>query len=125
VNKFALELLAKSRIDVSGLRSKGCAEFARPGAPVMDFVFTVCDSAAGEPCPVWPGQPMTAHWGVDDPAKVQGTDEHKRQAFKSALAHLSARINLFMNLPLQKLDRLALKNRLDEIGKTGSELKIT
>ena len=125
VNPLALELLAKSRIDVSGLRSKGWEEFAKPGAPVMDFVFTVCDSAAGEPCPVWPGQPMTAHWGVEDPAKVQGSDEEKRRAFKSALAHLCARINLFMNLPLQKLDRLALKDRLNEIGKAGSELKIT
>jgi len=125
VNQFALELLAKNSIDVSGLRSKGWEEFARPGAPVMDFVFTVCDSAAGEPCPVWPGQPMTAHWWVDDPAKVQGSDEQKRRAFKGALAHLSARINLFMNLPIQKLDRLALEDGLNEIGKLGSELKIT
>ncbi len=116
VNPFALELLAKSRIDTNGLRSKSWDEFAQPGAPQMDFVFTVCDSAAAEPCPYWPGQPMTAHWGVPDPAAVQGSDEEKRRAFRDALSVLSARINLLVNLPMDKLDRLAIKKKLDEIG---------
>jgi protein-tyrosine-phosphatase len=118
VNPFALELLAKSRIDTAGLRSKSWDEFAQPGAPKMDFVFTVCDNAAAEPCPYWPGQPMTSHWGVPDPAAVEGSDEEKRKAFLSALSVLSARINLFINLPVEKLDRLAIKNELDEIGTT-------
>ena len=123
VNQFALELLAKNRLDTAGLRSKSWDEFARPGAPEMDFVFTVCDQAAGEVCPMWPGQPMTAHWGVDDPAKVEGTDEHKRRAFMRAFSELSTRINLFLSLPLGKLDRLALKKKLAEIGRIGTEAK--
>lgn len=123
VNPFALEILEKNRIDVSNLRSKSWDEFARPGAPFMHFVFTVCDQAAGEVCPVWPGQPVTAHWGVDDPAKVQGADAEKRQAFMRAFAVLSTRINLLLNLPLDKLDRLALKNKLEEIGRSGTEVK--
>ena len=118
VNPFALELLAKNRIGTAGLRSKNWDEFARPGAPAMDFVFTVCDQAAGEMCPVWPGRPMTAHWGVDDPARAEGTDEEKRKAFLKAFAGLSTRINLFLNLPLDKIDRLALGRKLGEIGKT-------
>jgi protein-tyrosine-phosphatase len=121
VNPFALELLEKSGIDTAGLRSKNWNEFAAPGAARMDFVFTVCDSAAAEPCPYWPGQPMTAHWGVPDPAAVDGSDEEKRRAFRSALAVLSTRINLLMNLPVEKLDRLAIKKRLDEIGASGRE----
>jgi protein-tyrosine-phosphatase len=121
VNPFALELLARNRIDASSARSKSWDEFAAPGSPVMDFVFTVCDQAAGEACPVWPGQPMTAHWGVDDPAKVEGSDEAKRKAFARAFTELSTRINLFLSLPLAKLDRLALKRRLDQIGRVGSE----
>lgn len=120
VNPFALELLAKSRIDTAGLRSKSWDEFARPGAPQMDFVFTVCDSAAAEPCPYWPGQPMTAHWGVPDPAAEEGDDD-KRRAFRQALTVLSTRINLLINLPIDKLDRLALKRKLDEVGRTGQE----
>jgi protein-tyrosine-phosphatase len=123
VNPFALELLAKHRLDSAGLRSKSWDEFAQAGAPVMDFVFTVCDQAAGEVCPMWPGQPMTAHWGVDDPAKVEGSDEHKRKAFMRAFAELSTRINLFLCLPLDKLDRLALKKKLAEIGRVGTEAK--
>jgi protein-tyrosine-phosphatase len=119
VNAYAIDLLVKSRIDVSGLRSKSWDEFAAPGAPVMDFVFTVCDQAAGEVCPMWPGQPITAHWGVDDPAKIEGADEHKRKAFLRAFTELSTRINLFVNLPLAKLDRLALTRKLDDIGKAG------
>jgi arsenate reductase len=118
VNPIALELLAQSRIDTAGLRSKSWDEFAQPGAPSMDFVFTVCDNAAAEPCPYWPGQPMTAHWGVPDPAAVEGSGEDKRLAFRRALSVLSTRINLLLNLPVDKLDRLALKTRLDEIGTT-------
>jgi arsenate reductase len=121
VNPFALELLERSRIDTAGLRSKSWDEFARPGAPQMDFVFTVCDNAAAETCPYWPGQPMTAHWGVADPAAVEGSDDDKRRAFRQAFSALSARINLFINLPMDKLDRLALTKRLQEIGKTGQE----
>ena len=121
VNPYALDLLAKNRLDTEGLRSKSWDEFAVPGAPVMDFVFTVCDQAAGEVCPIWPGQPMTAHWGVDDPAKVGGRDEHKRKAFLRAFSELSTRINLFTSLPLHKLDRLALKKKLDEIGVSRAE----
>jgi len=120
VNPFALEILAKNRIDTSNLRSKSWDEFARPGAPRMHFVFTVCDQAAGEVCPAWPGQPVTAHWGVDDPARAIGTDAETRQAFMRAFAVLSTRINLLLNLPLDKLDRLVLKNKLDEIGRSGA-----
>jgi arsenate reductase len=116
VNPVALELLAKHRLPTEGLRSKSWDELARPGAPRMSFVFTVCDNAAGEVCPVWPGQPVTAHWGVEDPAAVQGTDDQKRKAFLKAFSQLSTRINLLLNLPLEKLDRLALKAKLDEIG---------
>lgn len=121
VNPLALELLQKNRIDTAGLRSKSWDEFARPGAPELDFVFTVCDNAAGEVCPLWPGQPMSAHWGVNDPAAVQGTDEQKRKAFLRAFSELSTRVNLFMSLPLEKLDRLVLKKKLEEIGKAGRE----
>jgi arsenate reductase len=123
VNTFALELLAKNRLDTTSLRSKSWDEFAQPGAPRMDFVFTVCDQAAGEMCPIWPGQPMTAHWGIDDPAKAEGTDEEKRRAFLVAFKELSTRINLFLSLPLDKLDRLALTRKLAEIGRAGAEAK--
>ena len=123
VNPFAVELLAKHRIDAAGLRSKSWDEFARPGAPELDFVFTVCDNAAGEACPIWPGQPITAHWGVQDPALVQGADERKRKAFLRAFSELSTRINLFMSLPIAKLDRLVLKMKLDEIGRAPAEEK--
>ncbi len=122
MNPFALELLQKNRVDTSSLRSKSWDEFAAPGAPLMDFVFTVCDQAAGEVCPIWPGRPMTAHWGVDDPARVEGTDEQKRKAFMRAFAELSTRINLFVNLPLAKLERRALQKRLEDIGAAGREL---
>lgn len=123
-NPFALDLLAKNRIDTSELRSKSWDEFARPGAPALDFVFTVCDNAAGEVCPIWPGQPISAHWGVNDPAAVTGSDEEKRRAFMRAFKELSTRINLFLNLPMDKLDRLGLKKKLDEIGKTGREAPV-
>jgi len=119
VNPFALELLRKNRIDTAGLRSKNWDEYAQPGAPALDFVFTVCDNAAGEVCPLWPGQPMSAHWGIQDPAAVQGSDEQKRKAFLRAFSELSTRINLFMSLPLDKLDRLVLKKKLEEIGRAG------
>ncbi len=117
VNPFALELLQKNRISTEGLRSKSWDEFAKPGAPEMHFAFTVCDNAAGETCPFWPGQPVTAHWGVADPAAVQGSDEEKRTAFLLAFTQLSKRIRLFLNLPFEKLERAALKARLEDIGK--------
>jgi arsenate reductase (thioredoxin) len=118
VNAFALELLDKSGLSTKGLRSKNWNEFSQPGAPFMHFVFTVCDQAASEPCPVWPGKPMTAHWGVQDPAGVQGTQEAKRQAFLKAYTELHRRISLFINLPIDKLSDLALNEKLDEIGRT-------
>lgn len=117
VNPLTIELLQKNRLPTEGLRSKDWDEFAQPGAPELDFVFTVCDDAAGEVCPVWPGQPVTAHWGVEDPAAVKGDDELKRKAFFSAYATLQRRIELFLSLPLSKLDKLAIKKKLDEIGK--------
>ena len=123
VNPFALELLQKNRLPVTDLRSKNWDEFARPGAPELDFVFTVCDNAAGEVCPVWPGQPITAHWGVRDPAAVAGSAEEKRKAFLRTFTELSARINLLLALPLEKLDRLTMKRRLDEIGRGAASEK--
>ena len=118
VNPLALELLAKNRLPTEGLRSKDWSEFSRPGAPFMHFVFTVCDQAAAETCPIWPGQPMTAHWGVHDPAAVQGSDEDKRKAFLKAYTELYRRISLFINLPFDTLSKLALKKKLEEIGRT-------
>jgi len=117
VNPLALELLEKNRFSTKGLRSKNWDEFSRPGAPFMHFVFTVCDQAAAEPCPVWLGKPMTAHWGVHDPAAVQGDEETKRKAFLRAYTELHRRISLFINLPIDKLSDLALKEKLDEIGR--------
>jgi arsenate reductase len=119
VNPLALEFLARNRIDTAGLRSKSWDEFAKPGAPRLDFVFTVCDNAAGEVCPVWPGQPMTAHWGVADPAAVEGTEDERRKAFVRAFTELTTRINLFTSLPIDKLDRLTLQQKLVDIGKIG------
>ncbi|HSD59535.1 MAG TPA: arsenate reductase ArsC [Burkholderiales bacterium] len=121
VNRFALDLLAKNGLPTGELRSKGWDEFAQPGAPRMDFVFTVCDSAAGEVCPVWPGQPMTAHWGIEDPSFDPGSDDDRRRAFLRAYNELRRRIELFLSLPVGKLDRLALKSKLEEIGKLGAE----
>lgn len=117
-NPFALELIQRAGLPIDGLRSKDWDEFAKPDAPKLDFVFTVCDNAANEVCPVWPGQPMTAHWGLPDPAAVEGTDEQKRHAFAMTFRHLANRINIFTSLPLDKLDKLSLQNKLDEIGKT-------
>jgi len=118
VNPLALELIERNRLSTQGLRSKDWNEFSRPGAPFMHFVFTVCDQTAAERCPVWPGQPMTAHWGVHDPAAVEGTTEEKRKAFLKAYTELHRRITLFINLPFDKLSNLALKEKLDEIGRT-------
>ena len=119
VNPFAIELLQKNGMPTDGLRSKSWDEFATPGAPALDYIFTVCDNAAGETCPVWPGQPVSAHWGVEDPAAVEGTDEEKRRAFVRALTTLQRRIELFLSLPHGKLDKLALRRQLDEIGRSG------
>ena len=118
VNPLAIEVLARNHLPIDGLRSKSWDEFAAPGAPPLHFVFTVCDKAAGESCPIWPGQPITAHWGVEDPAAVTGADAVRQASFRTALRVLTRRIELFLNLPLEKLDRLALKARLDEIGST-------
>ncbi|OFZ96458.1 MAG: hypothetical protein A3H35_20425 [Betaproteobacteria bacterium RIFCSPLOWO2_02_FULL_62_17] len=117
VNPFALEALEKNRFPLSGLRSKSWDEFSTPDAPPLDFVFTVCDNAAGETCPFWPGQPMTAHWGIEDPAAVEGSDEEKRRAFSTALRFLKTRIALFASLPLEKLNAIAIKRELDQIGR--------
>jgi len=116
VNPYTIDLLQKNRLATEGLRSKDWEEFARPGSPPLDFVFTVCDDAAGEVCPVWPGQPMTAHWGVPDPAAAEGSDDDKRKAFFKAYNQLQHRLSIFVNLPMDKLDRLTLQRRLDEIG---------
>ena len=121
VNPLALDLLEKNRLPTAGLRSKNWDEFAQNGAPRPDFVFTVCDNAAGEVCPAWPGQPITAHWGVADPAVISGSDHERRRAFLRAFTELSVRINLLLALPLEKLDRITLKRKLDDIGKVGSE----
>ena len=116
VHPLALETLRQHHLPVDGFRSKSWEEFARPGAPQMDVVLTVCDQAAAEACPVWPGQPITAHWGMPDPAGVQGTDEEQRQAFRDALISLRRRIEVFASLPLDKLRGLALEERLNQIG---------
>jgi arsenate reductase len=117
VNPFALETLEAFNYPADGFRSKSWAEFAAPDAPVMDFVFTVCDSAAGETCPFWPGQPMTAHWGIPDPAAVEGTDLEKRAAFNEAFRFLRNRIGAFVNLPIKSVDKLSLGAKLREIGR--------
>ena len=116
VHPMALELLKSQRMPTEGLWSKPWDEFAKPDAPQMDFVITVCDNAAGEVCPVWPGQPVTAHWGIPDPAAVQGDADAQRRAFSDAGHILSTRVRLLASLPLTTLDRLALKTRLDDIG---------
>jgi arsenate reductase (thioredoxin) len=117
VNPFAIKVLESLDYPTDDLRSKSWEEFARPDAPVMDFVFTVCDNAAGESCPVWPGQPLTAHWGIEDPAEVGGTDLAKEAAFVAASRHLKNRITIFTSLPLRSIDRLSLGMKLREIGR--------
>ncbi len=118
INPRTLEILRKFNYDVSTLRSKSWAEFARAGAPDLDFVFTVCDNAAGEACPLWPGQPITAHWGIPDPAAATGSEAEIALAFRDAYRMLSRRIELFVALPLEKLDRFVLTSRLKEIGRS-------
>ena len=121
VNPFALELLQQQGLSIEGLRSKSWDEFAAPGysydAPNIDFIFTVCDNAAGETCPIWPGKPATAHWGIPDPTAVAGDDAAKRAAFKTTYNQLTRRIQLFMSLPFESLDKLALKEKLADIGR--------
>lgn len=121
VHPIALELLKQMHLPTEGLRSKAWDEFAAPQAPNLDFVFTVCDDAAGEQCPYWPGQPMTAHWGVPDPAAVHGSDRDKWVAFRAAFKSLESRIRLFTSLPIASIDRMKLQERLDSIGRTRLE----
>jgi arsenate reductase len=118
VHPLALDLLEKAHLDMRGLRSKSWDEFAAPHAPPLDFVFTVCDNAAGEVCPYWPGQPMTAHWGLPDPAAVEGSETDKWVAFRDTFKALDNRIKIFTSLPLASLDRIKLQEHLDAIGKT-------
>ena len=118
VNPYALDLLERNHLSTYGLRSKSWDELAGPGAPHLHFVFTVCDSAASEMCPIWPGQPVTAHWGVPDPAAEAGTDDVKRKAFLAAFSALNRRISLFASLPLHTLDAAGLKRKLEDIGRS-------
>ena len=120
VNPYTLEILERRNHRTGHLRSKSWDEFAAPDAPVMDFVFTVCDSAAGEVCPVWPGRPMSAHWGFSDPAAVEGQEAAVRAAFADVYREIAARIEIFASLPFESLDRLSLKQRLDEMGASRS-----
>lgn len=116
VNPYAIGLLERNRLNTTNLRSKNWDEFTQADAPQLDFIFTVCDKAAGEVCPFWPGQPMSAHWGVEDPAAVDGSEDEKRKAFTNVFRVLNRRISLFMSLPLEKLDALTLKREMDQIG---------
>jgi arsenate reductase (thioredoxin) len=117
VNEYAREILRNTNYDVASLRSKSWDEFAMPGAPKLDFVFTVCDDAANEVCPIWPGQPMTAHWGLADPAKANGSEAEKRFVFADTMRMLTQRISIFTNLPIESLSKLSLQKHLDDIGK--------
>jgi arsenate reductase (thioredoxin) len=118
VNPVALRLLQDAELPTEGLRSKSWDEFSEPGSPQFDFIITVCDNAAGETCPVWPGHPVTAHWGIADPAAATGSDEQRIQAFRKAFIELETRIKLFISLPLRALDRISRKGHLDAIGKS-------
>jgi arsenate reductase len=124
VHPLALDVLRRNRIPAENARSKSWDEFATPDAPALDFVFTVCDNAAQEVCPVWPGQPMTAHWGILDPAPVEGTEEEKARAFNKAFRELDARLKIFTSLRLDMLDRMALQRKLDEIGQVREERQL-
>ena len=121
VHPFTQELLLNQNYPADQFRSKSWDEFSGPDAPALDFVFTVCDNAANEVCPIWPGQPMTAHWGVPDPAAAKGTDAEQRLAFADTMRMLENRIGIFINLPIRSIDRLALQNRLDAIGDLRSD----
>jgi len=118
INSMTIQILRQTGYTVDGLRSKGWDEFALPNAPEMNFVITVCDSAAGEMCPVWPGQPMTAHWGFEDPSQAKGTEEERSRVFHRIFQQITARIQLFLSLPMEKLDALSLQQRLKDIGKS-------
>jgi arsenate reductase (thioredoxin) len=118
VNPLTIELLEKNRLPVSKLRSKSWDEFSASGAPRMDFVFTVCDNAAGEVCPVWPGQPMSAHWGFEDPAAFEGPEEQRRARFETVFRQITSRLRILVSLPIERLDRMSLHQRLKDIGKT-------
>jgi protein-tyrosine-phosphatase len=122
VHPYALDLLRQLNYDTTRLRSKSWEEFSAPGAPELDFVFTVCDDAANEVCPVWPGQPMTAHWGLPDPAAVEGTEPERRFAFADTHRMLYQRISILTSLPIASLDKLSLQKRLDEIGRTKADV---
>jgi arsenate reductase len=124
VHPIALELLKHMKMPTDGMRSKGWDEFAQPGAPKLDFVFTVCDNAAGELCPVWPGQPMTAHWGVADPAATCGSETDKWMAFRKAFHELESRIKVFTSLPIRTLDKVKLQERLRDIGKIETSAEV-
>ena len=124
VHPLALDVLNRNRIPCEHARSKSWDEFASPDAPPLDFVFTVCDHAAREVCPVWPGQPMTAHWGIHDPAAVEGTDDEKRRAFNTAFRELDARLKIFTSLRLEMLDRMSLQRQLDAIGQMREERQL-
>ena len=121
IHPYAVELLQRLNYDTGTLRSKSWEEFARPGAPELDFVFTVCDDAANEVCPVWPGQPMSAHWGLPDPSRAEGNEAERRFVFADTHRMLHQRISIFINLPIASLDRLSLQKRLDEIGRTARD----
>jgi len=121
VNPFAIEQIGKTTYPLENLHSKSWDEFAKPDAPAMDFIITVCDNAAGEVCPVWPGQPITAHWGFEDPASVQGSDDEKRHAFEKIFKQIMNRVQLFVNLPVHMLDRMAIKHELTAIGRTHND----
>jgi protein-tyrosine-phosphatase len=124
VHPLALDLLERLSLRTTGLRSKSWDEFADDHAPVMDFVFTVCDQAAGEVCPIWPGNPITAHWGVADPATAEGTEAQRVQAFRAAYRQLEARIKLFVALPIDKLDRMAIRREIEQIGHASSTQEV-
>ena len=117
VHPITIEILTERKFDVSALRSKSWDEFSTPGAPQMDFIFTVCDNAGGEVCPIWPGHPVTAHWGFPDPAAVDGTIDEKKKAFAKTFREISQRLRIFLNLPFEKIDRMSLQHQLREMGK--------